>query len=222
MKTKVLQKLKPKAQSLGFNEEELEGVANQIAGTLAEDATEEQIDKAVELFIPVLQVSQKMATRAINSAKPASTKSEKKKEKEKDSEEDDKKQDEMPAWFKAYKEENDKIIQGFIGEKVATKRKSAFEEKIASLPDKHKEDMLKDFSRMNFTDDADFDAYLAEKTTSIASITQELANKGLSKMAVKPVTGNKGAEGDKVPAEVEKRIEARNAETVAPAIKGLD
>ena len=69
MKTKVLQDLKPKAASLGFTAEELESVATQIAGTLQEDATEEQISAQVDAIMPYLKLSQSAVTRIVNAKK---------------------------------------------------------------------------------------------------------------------------------------------------------
>ena len=65
----VIQVLKPKAISLGFSKEELEVVANQIKATLPENATDEQIDAAVEAAIPYLKVSQTAVNRIVNAAK---------------------------------------------------------------------------------------------------------------------------------------------------------
>ena len=48
----VIQKLKPKAASLGFNDKELEAVASHIKVTLPENATEEQIDAAIDAALP--------------------------------------------------------------------------------------------------------------------------------------------------------------------------
>ncbi|MCJ7820954.1 MAG: hypothetical protein MUP53_07100, partial [Bacteroidales bacterium] len=65
----VIQSLKPKAIALGFSKEELEIVANQIKATLPENATDEQIDAAVEAAIPYLKVSQTAVNRIVNASK---------------------------------------------------------------------------------------------------------------------------------------------------------
>ena len=75
-KTKlVLELLKTKASALGFNKEELEGAAAAIAGNLGvdDDATDEALnaaaEKAVAVYFPILELSQKNANRIITKNK---------------------------------------------------------------------------------------------------------------------------------------------------------
>lgn len=77
-KTKlVLDMLKTKASSLGFNKEELEGAATTIASNLGvdDDATDEALnaaaEKAVSVYLPLLEMSQKNANRIITKDKEA-------------------------------------------------------------------------------------------------------------------------------------------------------
>jgi len=234
MKTKVLGKLKPKVASLGFNEEELEGVANQIAGTLQADATDQQIDTAIELFLPFLQVSQKVATRVINAAKP------KPEPKEGDKKEIDgaahtfkngkwvkdegsKPDKEENAELKALREQIEtltKTVATLSSTKLSEQRTTLFEAKIDKLPPKQKAEALRNFKRMSFTDDDDFNAYMAETDTSVAEIIQELANNGLKKMT-KVGGGSSTTEPETVSPEVQKRIDERAAAKVEAPIQGL-
>lgn len=69
MKTKVFERLKPKAASYGFNEEELKGVSDYIAGILQPDATDETIDQEIERVVPLLKLSQSASHRAIENFK---------------------------------------------------------------------------------------------------------------------------------------------------------
>lgn len=82
-KTKlVLDLLRPRAVSLGFTKEELEGVAADIAGNLAvqDDVTEEVLNaavtKAVDAVMPYLELSQKSANRIIQKNKEEKEKAE--------------------------------------------------------------------------------------------------------------------------------------------------
>lgn len=82
-KTKlVLELLKTKASSLGFNREELEGAAATIAGNLGvdDDATDEVMnaaaEKAVAAYMPILELSQKNANRIITKNKEEREKAE--------------------------------------------------------------------------------------------------------------------------------------------------
>lgn len=191
MKTKVLLKLKPKAQSLGFNDEELLTAAETISGSLAQDATDEQIDAEVDKFLPLLQVSQRMATRVINKAKPEPSKKE---DKPKPGVDDD--QEQMPPWFKKYQDEQDAKIQKILDRDTTKNRTTLFEAKLEGLLPKQKEAMLKDFERMSFKDDDDFNAYLTDKSVIVAEINQELADKGLEKMSKPGGGGNAKTEED--------------------------
>ena len=82
-KTKlVLELLKTKASSLGFNKEELESAANNIASNLGvdDDATDEAMnaaaEKAVAVYLPILELSQKNANRIIQKNKEEREKAE--------------------------------------------------------------------------------------------------------------------------------------------------
>lgn len=116
MKTKVFERLKPKAVSFGFNEDELMTAAEYIAGSLAPEATDEMIDKAIDQFAPILGLSQNAAQRSFTRMKtqfekdhptpPTPPTKPAQQDKNDDPKTDPK--DEMPAWFKAYQSEKDK------------------------------------------------------------------------------------------------------------------
>ena len=78
----VLELLKTKASALGFNKDELEGAAVVIAGNLGvdDDATDEAlnaaVDKAVAVYFPILELSQKNANRIITKNKEEREKAE--------------------------------------------------------------------------------------------------------------------------------------------------
>lgn len=116
MKTKVFERLKPKAVSFGFNEDELRTAAEYIAGSLAPEATDEMIDKAIDQFAPILGLSQNAAQRSFTRMKtqfekdhptPTTPPAKPAQQDKTDDPKPDTK-DEMPAWFKAYQSEKDK------------------------------------------------------------------------------------------------------------------
>jgi len=209
MKAKVLQLLKPKTASLGFTTEELEGVADNIAGTLKEDATDEQINKAIESVLPFLQMSQKAVTRIVNAKDEKSKKEREEAEAKKKAEEEEAKRkaakekgegsgdetaiEKLLAEIKAMREQQDAKFAALEGEKTATKRIADFESIIKDLPEKQKASELSTFKRLvsTFEDDEDFNSYLEEKKTSIGEMVQENANSGLGNLS-KPGCGGKG------------------------------
>lgn len=189
----VIQKLKPKAASLGFNDKELEAVANQIKATLPENATDEQIDAAIEAAIPYLKVTQTAVTRIVNATKkkeghqepPAGSGEPGKKGGENQNGEED----EEPAWFKKFRTAQEERMAAIEQANVTKSRRTVFEELIKELPEKTKASKLKDFDRMAFKDEADFEAYKAEVVADVTAIKQELADAGLSKFRA-PGTGD--------------------------------
>lgn len=70
-------------------------------------------------------------------------------------------------------------LQSFEGDKVHQSRLQVVTDKVKDLPEIQKNKLLKDFKRMNFTDDAAFTEYLTETETDIAAINQENANNGM-------------------------------------------
>lgn len=188
MKTKVLQRLKPKSASLGFSQTELDGVAATLAGNLTEDANDEQIDSEIEKVLPFLRMSQSMATRVINAEKEKSKKQEPTPGSDKKPTDDD----EMPAWYKKEKEEQKALIDSLLNANKSKDRKAAFELKLEGLLPKQKEAKLKDFDRISFKDDEDFNSYITEQDEVLKGIKQELADKGLETI-VPPGSGGKSS-----------------------------
>lgn len=221
MKTKVFAKLKPKAVALGFTEMELQGVAADIADNLdSDDATDEDVDARIDAALPFLKVAQKAANRTIEEARKKATKPI-----ETESDKDDKpgsqtpsQTDNEPAWFKNYRESQEKRIAAIENQKTITSRRSQLEA-IVKDAGAFGEKTLKDFGRMNFDSDESFAEYLEDTKSDAAAFKQEVADKGLSGMG-KPAGGGTALKTEIDPA-VKERIAERQAEMVTPAIVGL-
>jgi hypothetical protein len=63
--------------------------------------------------------------------------------------------------------------------KTTESRKQILETKLKDAQPKFKEKILKDFSRMQFEKDEDFDAYLTETETDLTEFNQSLSDQGL-------------------------------------------
>lgn len=187
MKTKVLQLLKPKTVSLGFSKEELEGVAADLAGNLQEDATDEAIQSEIDKVLPYLKVSQSMANRVINAEKE---KLNKKQEPTPGSDKKPVEQNDEPAWFTKYKEDQKKELDSIRLVSVSKDRRATFEATLEGLLPLQKAAKLKDFDRINFKDDEDFNSYVTEQEEVLKGIKQELADKGLEIIGA-PGTGGR-------------------------------
>lgn len=69
-KERVIGAMKPKTAHLGFSKDELEGVAERIAGNLTDEATDEEINAQIDAVMPYLEISQKAVNRVVNQQKP--------------------------------------------------------------------------------------------------------------------------------------------------------
>ena len=69
MKKKIITLLKPKVTSKGFSTKTIEGIADILANNLEEDASDEDIEAAIEDFMPVANLMQSENTRYANSIK---------------------------------------------------------------------------------------------------------------------------------------------------------
>lgn len=185
MKKKIFTRLKPKLASLGFNREELMGIAAGIADKLdSDEATDEDIDAEIDAVLPYLKVGQQFATRL--SKKPSTTKTG---DEDEEDEEDasatvkpskkGKQADEEPEWFKSFREQQEARIAKLEGEKITTSRKVKLE---ALLKDSGSfgARALKAFSRMNFDSDEDFEEYFEEVESDLEAYNQERADAGLA------------------------------------------
>lgn len=215
-KQQVFVRLKPKMKAFGFNKKELMSVAAKIADNLTseEDASEEdvnaEIDTQIDAVFPYLQVSQSFANRVIeenrkknddddetddgdddkpsnpNNRQPGSNKKNPK---------DKGKNDEEPAWFKAYREQQDARFAAIEGEKTTTTRKAKLE---AILKDSGTfgTRTLKSFSKMSFENDDEFDDFLSEVQDDLKAYNQERADAGL--VVTPPAAGGGKPKEDEV------------------------
>lgn len=183
MKTKVIERLKPKAASLGFTKKELEGVTDIIVRNLQEDASDESVDEEIDKALQFLEISQSMANRVINAN---ITKTKQPKGEESTSPDNATQQSDEPDWFRKYREQQEQRLQQLENAKISESRRERFEKSLSGLLPKQKEDRLKDFDRMTFKDEEDFLTYLEDKSAMVSEINQELANEGLSKMSAPP------------------------------------
>ena len=205
----------PKVKAFGFNNKELKGLAAKIAENLTseEDASDEdvnaEIETAVEAVLPVLEFGRSYANRVINDKKNGS---EDDIEDDDDDQEEDydspkqskskkspknkgKKSDEEPEWFKTYRETMEKKISDLIGERTADKRKAKLE-KLLKDTGKFGERMLKNYNRMKFESDDDFEEFFAEVEEDLKSENQERANNGLERLGV-PAISRSGKKDNK-------------------------
>lgn len=262
-KTKlVLELLKTKASSLGFNREELEGAAKTIADNLGvdDDATDEVMnaaaEKAVAVYMPILELSQKNANRIITKNKEEREKAEAEAKRKAEEEAARKAAEEAEAkrkaeeeaaakkaeeaarkaaeeagfqrlldsdWAKGLKAENENLAKQLKEQTNAYKKQqeefkkqleefNAFRDEFNTMKadrlkatrENRLEELLKDagvygerikknYAKMSFDSDEDFEEFLGGIKEDIKAFNQERADKGLDTFSV-PGTG--GAKQD--------------------------
>ncbi len=237
MKTKVLEELKPKAASLGFNDEELTTASENIAGGLKEDATTEEIAAAVDAAIPYLKLSQSAANRSIERFKtqfekdhPTKTKEQEEAERKAKEEAERKKKEEEerlakqePEYFKKYREAMEKRFDALEKENErlkSEKQDSDFRKRAVTGLEGVDEDfyqMLLDSRK--FKDNDDVDAFVADVKSKWEKLNEKFGKKPLASMRP-PKTGTPAA--DQPSQEVKDRIERRKAQKKASPIRGLE
>lgn len=206
MEKKVLEALKPKVKALGFNHEELKGVAALIASNLnleenaSEEETDEAIEKGIESVLPILKIGQSYASRVI----------EKNRKQNDDDDDDDNNKgnssqssksnksnsananDTTPEWAKGLVEKVTALtgeVSALKGEKVANSRRGKLE-KLLKDAGTFGTSTLKSFDRMDFKTDEDFEEFMTEVENDLKAYNQERESAGLA--INPPGTGGNG------------------------------
>lgn len=219
-KTKqVLSILKPKCKALGFNLEELEGIAADIADNLEldEEASEEEINEKisseVEAVIPYLKIAQKASNRVIQNSK--NNKNPESDDNDTNAGQDgvnqEKEEEKVPVWAQAIITQQKAIqteLTGLKSERETDGRRSKLKALLKDTGTFGKS-TLKNFDKIKFENEADFEEFYNGVVEDLATLNQERANAGLAKLGATAATsGNKKEkEGDKPEVISEKEIE---------------
>lgn len=197
----VMSMLKPKVKAFGFSKKVVKSIAAEIADKLdiEEDASDEdvnaKIDVAIEAVLPFMPMIQSQANSQLDEWKKAQTQNE---DEDEDDDEDskpkstkstknkEKKSDEIPAWAQALIDSNKALndqLAAIKGEKLTDSRRSKLEDLLKGTKS-FGESKLRDFRRMKFETDDDFDEFFAEVEADLKSFNQERANAGLEKLGM--------------------------------------
>jgi len=213
-KQQIYAALKPKAKSFGFTKKELMSVASLIDDnlTLADDATDEMvtnaIDEQIEAVIPVLKLGQSYASRIIDANKPSRGKG--------DDDDDDDDEGNKPTTpttppttpknddsetlklLKSLTEQlgsvKDELSAMKAGRTVET-RKSKLATKVANFGEYGKS-KLRDFDRMTFKDDDDWEDWLSEVDEDLKALDKERGDKWLEQLGTPPNPQTHSKEGN--------------------------
>lgn len=202
MKEKIFTALKNKFKNLGFGDKAFEGVAAFLATTITE---EDQIETGITGVEGLLKGFQGDSDKRVNDAvTKAKTEAEKKVDPNQSSggDSEPKKTDTevVPDWAKSLLETNKQLaseVSALKSGKTADARRQTLESKLKDAQPKLREKILKDFSRMSFEKDEDFDTYLTETESDLADFNQSLTDQGLgqSKQPFQSSGGNQTKAG---------------------------
>ena len=167
MKDKILQQLKTKYSNLGLSVKTLEGFAEQLANGVTEET---QIEGAVQGAEFYLKIAQAEADRVRQDAKKNTHPEPQKPEPPKNND--------VPEWQKAIEALTNQV-SALTKQTVVSTRKEQFVKNLSGLHESIVKSKLKDFERMNFETDEDFQTYLSETQSDANLINQELINSGL-------------------------------------------
>lgn len=199
----VLLMLKPKVKAFGFNQKELKGIAAEIANNLTakEDASDEdvnaEIETRIEAAIPLLRFAQSQSNRVIEEWRknhPGAL--------EEEDEEDESSKKTKSKTPKQTTQPNDDqmkqlmdMIATLTGEISSLKKEKTTDSRKTRLEKLLKDAgtfgsrTLKNFSKMNFESDEEFEDFYAEIEDDLKEYNQERANNGLDKLGKVPQTG---------------------------------
>lgn len=215
----------------GVDAKILSRIADKLAKTVSK---QEEVATAVEgvTFQQVLEnygdsrATEAQKTAVTNYEKKHGLKDGKKVEEEKlksqENTEEGKQGEEMPAWAKALVASNEaltKELSEIKTEKLANSRKTSLGAILKDAPEKIRQRYEKDFARMTFKDDEDFNSWIGEITPDVEAITNEYQAKG--GVVGRPKGGAAGGKGEEKNPYLEARIKEREAATATPAIQGL-
>lgn len=196
-KDKILAALRVKYKDLGLGDAVLTAMAENLAAQVKEESEIDNIVNGVGSILKGFQSdSDKRVTDAVLKAKqskqePGGNPDPNKVEPEKTP------ATEIPEWAKELVTSN-KALQGEISalktEKSANGRKQSLTEKLAAFNPKFTSKILKDFDRMQFADDQEFESYLNDTIVDLTAVDKDLVEQTLG--ATPRPTFQKGKNGD--------------------------
>lgn len=195
LKAKIITKIKEKVKAEGgynLSNARINGLADKIDTRVdTEEAIDAEIDSLNELF-PFKEMASlddakrnadKKAAEDADKGKEAGSEAEK--EAGSEGSDDNKGKDEMPPWFKAHSESQNKIIESLTSKitafeqgTVVQSRRQQLEAKLKDAPEKFKARTLRDFDRLRFDSDDEFNSYQADIEQDIAEEIQANAEAG--------------------------------------------
>lgn len=125
----------------------------------------------------------------------------------------------VPAYMREFMEKVSTELAAIKGEKTTNTRKTRLSELLKDAPETIRQRYEKDFTRMNFKDDDDFEEWIGEIAPDVEKISTEFTSKG--GIVSRPKSGGTPASGNEPNPYLAARIAEREAAPATPAIQGL-
>lgn len=155
MNKRLREALSLKCKDMGLTDKALDDLAKLGSEGLADDASDEDINKKVDLLVPYAKAMQGEITRKTRGSQSATKKK---------GEGGDDSDDNVPDWFRSQMKGFDERLQKLQEENEALKTEKAKSQRQAEIAEKAKKLGIPDYlmKRVSFADDADLDKELAE------------------------------------------------------------
>lgn len=177
--------LKTLFASKGFSQKAIEGLAEYLAPNLKEESTEDEMTAAITAIEPMTSLMQSEINRQVTEAKKPKPVEDPKPATTTTTVEDPKPAATATTTDPVMLELLNQVktlAQGLAAvqtKEVATTRKDLLMAKIEKTPEAYKAKALKDFARMKFETQEEFDEFLAESETDAAAAIQGASDEGL-------------------------------------------
>lgn len=191
LKIKITARLKAKAAGVNLSQKRIDAIVTRAEKGLTDESDDAAIDANLDAINELTPFKEIAALDDHERAKAKKIADEREAARLKAIEEGTTPEpDELPAdtpeWMKTFMKQQaaqnkaleDKIAS-LTGDKVATTRREQYAKALEGTSDVFKAKALKDFDRMAFKDDEDFNSYLTDATEDAKDFIQDEANSGL-------------------------------------------
>ena len=213
MNKRFLEQLKTKAKTFGFSDEEVDNAVAMLSklnpNLNNDDLSDEEINSSIEAVIPMFKSAQSHSDRVVRNKDNENKKAveqlnakikeleSKKKQQNEEEHGGDEVSDAILKRLEALEQQNKSLSENLLKtqtENLSQQRLSMFKDKLKDADKTWLKSAEKQFSRMTFKDEEDFNTYLEDVVKDAQEFAQDRANAGLSSFT-KVKGGNGGKEG---------------------------
>jgi hypothetical protein len=206
VKGKILHALKTRYKNLGFSEKAFDAVAALLESSVTDES---EIDTATGGVEALLKAFQGDADKRVSDAIARQKASKKNNE---PGGENLTENDDVPGWAQGLLESNRALlakVSAWENGRTAESRTATLEALLKDTPESFRQMKMRDFARMNFRDDHEFEAYKTELEAGLDDIRPLFSEQGSGRIP-QPMPGKTNKNG--ISPDVQAYIDARKAE----------